>query len=182
MLYDKFNSYKNFANTNERIVFQAINDCIKKLYAENGDKYLFDCKVCERCLMFRLSYQLQLKFSDYFIDCEFNKMGFNGHKTECKVEPDSSGNKLKKMYADIIIHKRNSNTDDNFICIEIKRIRKGFEHDILRLKNMTNNNGFVVENINYVYNYNFGFHLYLPKEKSKSEIRIFKNGEEIINL
>lgn len=181
MLYDEFSSYKNFAGTDEIVVFKVINDCVEKLYAEKGDKYLFDCNVCERCLMFRLAYQLQLKFPNYFVDCEFNKMGFGGHKAELKVEPDSSGNKSKKMYADIIIHKRNSHLADNFICIEMKRKEKDFENDILRLKNMTNNDGFVIGNMNYVYNYNFGFYLYLPEDKSKCEIRIFKNGVESYN-
>lgn len=158
-------------------VVETINSCVDKLY--NKDKYLFDCKVCERCLMFRLAYYLQIKFSDYFVDCEFNKMGFYGYKHESKVEPTKQDSRLKKMYADIIIHKRNSNIQDNFICLEIKRTKRGIDNDLKRLENMTRENGFQYENTNYVYAYDFGFLIYLPKDRTKSEIKIFKNGEEL---
>ena len=107
---------------NKNTIKDKIINCVDKLYSK--DKYLFDCKVCERCLMFRLAYYLQVEFPKYFVDCEFNKMGFIGNKNQDKIEPNSLGDGLKRMFADIIIHKRNSNTEDNFICLEIKRTKK----------------------------------------------------------
>jgi hypothetical protein len=162
---------------NEKTVKGIIQRCVEKLY--DKDNYLFDCKICERCLMFRLAYYLQLEFPDYFVDCEFNKMGFNKYKAETKVEPNIQGIALKKMYTDIIIHKRNSNTQNNFICLEIKRTKRAIEYDIKRLKMMTEDSGFVFKNTNYIYAYDFGFLIYLPKDKTNSEISIFKNGIEI---
>jgi len=160
------------------IIKQKIINCVDKLYLE--DKYLFDCEICERCLMFRLAYYLQIEFFDYFVDCEFNKMGFYGYKHANKVEPIRHGKGVKKMYADIIIHKRNSNIQDNFICLEIKRTRKGLSNDLKRLKNMTRERGFSYKYTNYIYAYNYGFLILLPKNKDKPEIKIFKNGEEIL--
>jgi len=161
----------------QKVVVKAIKSCIDQLY--NKDKYLFDCRACERCLMFRLAHYLQIKFFNYFADCEFNKMGFNKYKARDKVEPTNRDSRLKKMYVDIIIHKRNSNVQDNFICLEIKRTKRGMDDDLERLKNMTCENGFRYENTNYVYAYDFGFLIYLSKNKAKSEIKIFKNGEEL---
>jgi len=160
----------------KRSVTEIIMSCVDKLH--NKDKYLFDCKACERCLMFRFAYYLQIKFSNYYVDCEFNKMGFNNYKHETKVETIDQGKILKKMYADIIVHKRNSNIQNNFICLEIKKIRRKMNYDLERLKNMTRINGFRYNNINYIYAYDYGFFIYLPKDKRKFEIRIFENGEE----
>ena len=161
---------------NKNTVEKKIERCVDKLYKD--DKYLFESKVCERCLMFRLAYYLQMAFPDYFVDCEFNKMGFKNYKYMEKVEPSEQGRKLKKMFADIIIHKRNSNVQDNFICLEIKPTKKGMDTDSERLKNMTRKNGFRHKGRKYIYAYDFGFFIYLPKDKTRSEIRIFENGAE----
>lgn len=168
-----------FKSMENKKIINKIKKSIEKLYNESDDKYLFDCKVCERCLMFRLAHYLQFEFPDYFVDCEFNKMGFNGHKSEAKVEPIYNGNGLKKMYADIIIHKRGSRIEDNLVCLELKINKHGVDSDLIRLQNMTKADGFQHKGINYVYNYDLGFFVYLPKDKSKLEIRIFENGKMI---
>src|SRR3989304_9374327 len=141
--------------TGKEIVTEKINNCVNKLY--NEDSYLFESGVCERCLMFRLAHYLQANFSDYFVDCEFNKMGFNEYKHIDKVELNSLGNELKRMFADIIIHKRNSNVEDNYVCLEIKRTRRAINNDVRRLERMTNSRGFKHGNTRYIYGYDFGF-------------------------
>lgn len=160
-------------------IVNKINRSINKLYSSSGDKYLFDCNVCERCLMFRLAHYLQLEFSDYFVDCEFNKMGFNGYKSDCKVEPARNGVGTKIMYADIIVHKRDSNTENNLLCIELKIDKNDILDDFDRLKNMTNQEGFISEMTNYVYGYKLGVSAYLPVDKDNLEMKYFNNGEEI---
>lgn len=161
----------------KEVIADKIKDCVDALYSE--DQYLFELKVCERCLMFRLAHYLQNEFDDYFVDCEFNKMGFEGHKSQSKVEPTADEGKLKNMFVDIIIHKRNSRTMGNIACIELKRTKRYMENDIERLKNMTRKGGFRFEGKDYIYGYDFGFFIYFPKDKNKSEIRLFENGEEI---
>ena len=161
---------------NKNTIKDKIINCVDKLYSK--DKYLFDCKVCERCLMFRLAYYLQVEFPKYFVDCEFNKMGFIGNKNQDKIEPNSLGDGLKRMFADIIIHKRNSNTEDNFICLEIKRTKRGLNNDLKRLKNMTATTGFRYEETNYIYAYDLGFLIFLPRNRNKSDVIIFENGNE----
>lgn len=162
-------------------VIKIIKRLVNKLY--DDDQYLFESEVCERCLMFRLAHYLQTEFSEYFIDCEFNKLGFNEHKHFDKVILNLKGN-LKNMYADIIVHKRNSKIKDNFICLEIKRTKRWLDNDLVRLGYMTRRGGFVYGDMRYVYSYDLGVSLYLPKNKDKSEIRIFEDGKETsrINL
>jgi len=172
-------SLDEFMNKND--IIQIVKKCIDGLYSDNGDMYLFDCMVCERCLMFRLAYYLQMEFPNYFVDAEFNKMGFFGYKHANKVEPIRNSGKLKKMYVDIIIHKRNSNTKNNFICLEVKRAKRGMNNDLERLKMMTKQNGFMHNGINYIYAYDFGVFVYIPRDKANAEIRIFQNGEELSN-
>lgn len=164
--------------TNYEIV-NKINRAIDKLYSSTGDKYLFDCSVCERCLMFRLAHYLQLEFLDYFVDCEFNKMGFESYKSQLKMEPSRDGNGLKRMFADIIIHKRGESIEGNLVCLELKTSKRLILDDLVRLKNMTNLEGFISELTNYVYGYKLGVSLYLPADKDSLEMKYFSNGEEI---
>lgn len=156
-------------------IFAKIQKCVQRLYKK--DKYLFECGVCERSLMFRLAYYLQKEFTGYSVDCEFNKLGFNENMTGNKMMFDPATNELKRIYVDIIIHKRNSNLTDNFICLELKRTRKDMESDTQRLKIMTSKNGFTYEAKNYLFNYDFGFFILLPKNEQNAEIHVFQDGK-----
>jgi hypothetical protein len=161
-----------------------LNIAINKIYSDDGDKYLLSCRACERCLMFRLAYYLQLEFPDYFVDCEFNKMGNGDYRSECKIEPVTDNGKLKgkKMYADIIIHKRGASSENKF-CIELKVNRRNIAADFVRLKNMTNLDGFIIDFTRYTYAYQLGASVYLPKDKKNFEIKYFSNGtEKYINM
>jgi hypothetical protein len=164
--------------TNYEIV-DKIKRSVDKLYSDAGDRYLFDCHVCERSLMFRFAHYLQLEFSDHFVDCEFNKMGFESHKSQLKMEPSRDGNGLKRMFADIIIHKRGELLEGNLVCLELKTSKRLISDDLVRLKNMTNLEGFISGLINYVYGYKLGVSIYLPVEKNNLEMKYFRNGEEI---
>ena len=159
------------------IIITKIQKCVKKLYEK--DEYLFECGACERSLMFRFAYYLQMEFSNHTVDCEFNKLGFNGNMTGDKMMIDSDTNELKKIYVDIIIHKRNSNLSDNFICLELKRTKRYMENDIQRLKIMTSPNGFTHDGKNYVFNYDFGFFILLTKDEKNKDIYVFRNGKRI---
>lgn len=164
--------------TDEEIV-RKLDIAIDKIYSDDYDKHLLDCRVCERCLMFRLAYYLQQEFPDYSVDCELNKMGVGDYKSECKIEPimDNGRLKGKKMYADIVIHKRGLSSENKF-CIELKVNRRNIEADFTRLKNMTNLTGFLIEHTRYTYAYQLGASVYLPKDKKNIEIKYFSNGNK----
>ncbi len=159
------------------IIKGKIKDSIVRLY--NEDEQLFKSNVCERCLMFRLAHYLQLEFSEYSVDCEFNKMGIGENKKHLKVEPIDRGSGLKKMFADIIIHKRNT-IKGNLVCIEIKHTKRHVDNDIKRLRMMTNPRGFFHDNVEYHYDYKWGFFIFLPNNKNRVQIRTFRCGNEAV--
>jgi hypothetical protein len=165
----------------KKTIENIICQCIEKLYKK--DKYLFDCMVCERSLMFRLGHYLQLRneFRNYFVDCEFNKKGSKENGSDFKVMKYDENGELKRIYVDIIIHTRKPEEDEsNFICIEIKRTKKGITKDEKRLKIMTRQKSAFEHNGNtYIFGYKYGFLLYLPKIKEKMEIDTFVDGKKI---
>lgn len=163
-------------------IVTKIQKCAQKLYKK--DKDLFKGGLCERSLMFRLAHYLQEEFKNYFVDCEFNKLCFKENMSGNKMMPDPITGDLKRIFVDIIIHKRNSDLNDNCICLELKRTRRYMENDIHRLKIMTSADGFKHEDKEYVFNYDFGFFILLPKHEKGAEIHIVQNGEikEVIRV
>ena len=154
-------------DNNKMKLIDDINDCVEKLYQEDG--YLFEHDLCERCLMFRTAYYLQKVFEGYYVDCEFNKVG---------SEKSNTGNKMdirnnRKMYTDIIVHKRDANQFNNLICLELKRTKRGIDSDKQRLCDITDSNK------NYINSkYRLGVLLYLPKVKKDCSILYFENGKQ----
>lgn len=151
----------------EDIYINRVIYCVKKLLKD--DKYLFDCKICERSLMMRLWYYLQNEFSNYFVDCEFNKM-WNWDNMEQPKEMPNEDWVMKKIYADIIIHKREP-TNGNLICIEIKR-NSYSKSDVHRLKKMTQQQGFAVEWTYYKFAYKYGFFVSFCDKLKKPKVKI----------
>lgn len=160
---------------NPEIIIKKI---INQLYKE--DDFLIRNNVCERSLMFRIALYLQKEFPEYFVDCELNKMGTKQNGKSCKIMQYNEGDEPKKVYIDIIIHRRKPDKDDsNYICIEIKRTKKGIEKDINRIKRMTKQDyAFEYQGNKYLFGYKYGFLLYLPKDLNKKSIRKFINGIE----
>jgi hypothetical protein len=126
--------------------------------------------------MMRLWYYLQNEFSNYYVDCEFNKMWHNSNQSDGtsqtveKIGVNINGIK-KKIYVDIIIHKRDSNIDNQLICIEMKR-NSNSDEDINRLKNMTNQQGFITEWKEYIFAYKYGFFISFWDKLKKPKVKI----------
>ena len=96
---------------------------------------------------------------------------------DCKMIYNSNEVKVKKMYVDIILHKRKSNIKDNFICIELKRSKRGLDTDFERLDIMTSREGFSHNGKNYIYSYDYGFFILLPKNKKDAIAKLFMDGQ-----
>jgi hypothetical protein len=101
----------------------------------NHDRYLLQKDVNERSISNKLAYYLALKFSEWDVDCEYNRNHDNAktldlHPEEIKSD-DTHGT---TVFPDIIIHQRGS--DENFIVIEIKKSTNtlGIEHDFKKLR------------------------------------------------
>ena len=101
---------------------------------------LFNTKVSERVLCGALMLELynviaQTKYSDYFVDVEYNR---NGSKLKTIIEDDM---KIVTINCDLILHSRGQNLKhDNLIAIEMKKStakESDKNKDRIRLKCLT---------------------------------------------
>lgn len=148
---------------------QKIKKSLDKLYEK--DQFLFDKKLCERCINHRFAIYLeQQNFGEgYFIDCEYNKSHLH-ENTSVKKVSNPNGN-----YIDIIITKRDGDYRNDLICFEVK---KGNNHrdrkkDRENLKILTDGVRF---------GYNYGFYIIFGATRKKTKIETYQNGVNIRRL
>ena len=156
---------------------KIVNGCLNELYTH--DRFLFERNggkgVSEWCLVFRFAYYLQKKIDNYYVDCDFNSSweigGTNVIEKHGKPIMNQDGT-ITKRFVDIIIHKRDIDVNNDFICFEIKKwnnnVKKEREKDRNNLRQLTSS-----------YGYLYGFHLIFGKNKRDTKWTIFKNGEII---
>ena len=126
------------------------------------EKEIIEINVNERTLSARLMFHLQTlllneiyqeNYKEYSVDCEYNRINEIEYKIlkVCEyIEKTKNFEEVdKKVYPDIIVHKRNEN--NNLIVIEMKKVNsyiKKKENDKNRLKAMTNPRK--LNNFNYI--------------------------------
>lgn len=159
-----------------------MKECLNQLY--ETDSPILERNngkgVSERSIAFRFAHYLQNRIQDYFVDCDFNS-SFNDHINsvgnitgrERHGKPiENENGTVTKRFVDIIVHKRNYNTENNLICFEIKKWNNKNSEEI---KKDRNNLRVLTSKYGYIY----GFHITLHKVKTKSKWTIFKDGEPI---
>jgi hypothetical protein len=135
----------------------------------------------ERTIVHKLAEYLQRAFTNYDVDCEYNKMPAEDSKEYIKKtlnldaeDIESDDEKAITVYPDIIVHKRGHN-ENNYLVIEVKKKeyagikRKGKEEtykgfDFRKLKAYT-------KQLNYTY----GIYLEL-NDGNISDLKCFKGG------
>jgi len=80
---------------------------------ENNNGYLLEKRASERTISHKLAEHIQKKFPGWQVDCEYNR-----NRKDSKRLPDYHG-KSKRVFPDIIIHKRGAS--DNLLIIEMKK-------------------------------------------------------------
>jgi len=99
-------------------VNKAIENCL------SIESKLLELAVDERSITHKVAEYLQKEFTDYEVDCEYNKDGHDEKKVlsgldKCKKGPTIKDDDGRTVYPDIIIHKRDSST--NLVVIEAKK-------------------------------------------------------------
>lgn len=140
---------------NEKIVeLIGIFEKAKEKFLKD-EKEIIEINVNERTLSARLMFHLQTllledelyreKYKTYSVDCEYNRINEDKIKTLKRYENfeiDDNSDKIRKIFPDIIFHKRKE--EGNLIVIEMKKStlndEKCKEKDKIRLKIMTNPN------------------------------------------
>jgi hypothetical protein len=118
--------------------------------------------ICERTLSSRLAIYLQEAFKDYNVDCEYNR-----HINDIK---NING---KKIYPDIIIHKR-KNDDDNLVWIEVKKE----DSDTVQMNEDRERLNFVTSS-NEQYKYKLGVFIIFSQNKRDLVIEYYVNGQKL---
>ena len=173
---------------NEKIVeLIGIFEKAKEKFLKD-EKEIIEIDINERTLSARLMFHLQTilledelyreKYKTYSVDCEYNRINEIEYKIlkVCEyIEKTKNFEEVdKKVYPDIIVHKRNEN--NNLIVIEMKKANsyiKKKENDKNRLKAMTN-----PRKLN---NFNFILGVYFEVDTTGNNnhiIEFFVNGKE----
>ena len=114
--------------------FEYIESKVKKaieLLLKN-DLFLLEIGACERSVAHKLAEYLQQEFSEYHIDCEYNRD--KDYKKELEGISECRG-KEDLVFPDIIIHRRN--TDNNLLVVEIKTSNNFEKCDLRKLELFT---------------------------------------------
>ncbi|WP_405351862.1 hypothetical protein [Fusobacterium animalis] len=172
---------------NEKIVeLIGIFEKAKNKFLKN-EKEIIEIDINERTLSARLMFHLQTlllneiyqeNYKEYSVDCEYNRINEIEYKIlkVCEyIEKTKNFEEVdKKVYPDIIVHKRNEN--NNLIVIEMKKANsyiKKKENDKNRLKAMTNPRK--LNNFNYI----LGVYFEVDTTGNNNHIiEFFVNGKE----
>ena len=172
---------------NEKIVeLIGIFEKAKNKFLKN-EKEIIEIDINERTLSARLMFHLQTlllneiyqeNYKEYSVDCEYNRINEIEYKIlkVCEyIEKTKNFEEVdKKVYPDIIVHKRNEN--NNLIVIEMKKTNsyiKKKENDKNRLKAMTNPRK--LNNFNYI----LGVYFEVDTTGNNNHIiEFFVNGKE----
>lgn len=157
---------------------KMVRDCLNQFYS--SDSFLLERNdgkgICERAIVFRFAHYLQNKMlkSNFFVDCDFNSsfenhsdsQGRNVGEERCGKPIENKDGTLTKRFPDIIVHKRDYNSQNDFICFEIKKWnnynRKAIRKDANNLRILTSQYGYI-----------YGFHISIHKIKTKTKWTIF---------
>ena len=143
--------------TNNEKIIELMN-----IFEKAKEKFLKDEKeiiridINERTLSARLMFHLQTilledelyreKYKTYSVDCEYNRINEDKIKTLKRYENfeiDDNSDKIRKIFPDIIFHKRKE--EGNLIVIEMKKIcsnnNEAKNKDRIKLKALTNFKG-----------------------------------------
>lgn len=137
--------------------FEKLKSKVEKAIALffKHDYFLIKNNVNERSVTHKLAEYLQLEFSEYHVDCEYNRMvdkmidrTMNEEKKDkdyiqkmlnLKIKEDINADdtKAKTVYPDIIIHNREK-SENNLLVIEVKKETnkntKDIDFDIEKIK------------------------------------------------
>lgn len=175
----------------DREIKTKVQSCIQKLKENELEIILND--ICERTIAHKLAEYLQQVFTEYNVDCEYNR---NAEKGSCKPKYidiikhgyDEAFQKAKDndeelkaflyqvtSFPDIIIHKRLTN-DFNLLIIEVKKSNNNSNWEIDEKKI----EAFTREKDTEGYGYQLGLHLIINIGKMWKDPKItwYKKGSK----
>ena len=118
-MVNRLNIQKKPESLSGKDIRKSIERAYQMLIEKDG--YLLKVDANERSITHRLAIHLESVFSEYDVDCEYNRDGIDPKRLHrIKENIDSDDTNGTTVYPDIIIHHRGEKC--NFIVIEAKKI------------------------------------------------------------
>ena len=105
---------------NERQLKNRVDAALAMLFAR--DVFLLEHGTGERTVVAKLASYMAPLFRDYDVDVEYNRHGLDPHDPKVlTLGPECRGGGKKKVYPDIIVHRRGVLHGHNLLVVEVKR-------------------------------------------------------------
>ena len=148
---------------------RIVRSCLKKL--RKLDKELLDIDVNERTITHKLAEYLQQNFSEFNVDCEYNRFEDLVKKLELPKDMINwDDTEAKTIFPDIIVHKRGKQ-EKNLLVIEVKKFQIKVSEKVDRNK--------LIAFTNDPYNYKFGLFLKIKLFDEKDDFEWYIGGIKI---
>ena len=178
-----------YENASLADVKELVKDCLTSLYNPvYGDGQLLEIHskgIAERCLVFRFAYYLQFRITDYIVDCDYNSsfLLYTDPRTGERKVKRRDGKRLlnrqgisKKRFVDIIVHRRNDEPRDDFLCFETKKWnnypKSRWDKDFSNLEQLTKSQP-------GTFQYNYGFFILFGRSRETTRWQIYEQGHAI---
>lgn len=100
------------------LIEKALNDALSTLLERDAD--ILRADINERSISHRLAGYLEPFFSDWSVDCEYNRNHDDPKRLEIpRRNVCTDDTQARTVFPDIIVHKRG--TDENLLVIEMKK-------------------------------------------------------------
>lgn len=115
----------------EHIVRNAVSEAIESLLL--NDSFLLEIDASERAICHRLAVYLESYFSNWNVDCEYNRNSIDVKRLNIESRTRNSTERYPAVFPDIIVHLRN--TEQNLLVIEMKKTtsQEDDSHDYRKL-------------------------------------------------
>lgn len=135
------------------------------------DFFLLKTNANERTISHKFAEYLQEEFSEWIVDCEYNRHGEEIKRIDLpsdKITWDDT--EAKTVFPDIVVHKRNTD-NENLLIIEIKKSSNKINHQFDKKKI----EAFTKE----PYNYKIGLFIEIDVNDQNDSLEWYKEGELI---
>ncbi len=146
----------------ERELKARVDAALAMLFAR--DVFLLKHNVGERTIVAKLSSYMTLLFRDYDVDVEYNRRGLDPRNKKVRtLPPECRGGGKKRVYPDIIVHRRGVRRRHNLLVMEIKKSTNREPRDCDRAK---------IDAMKEEYGYRFGVLITLPSGPGAGEEKL----------
>jgi hypothetical protein len=108
---------------------------LQEFYAH--ERFLFEHDLGERALTHRLAVHLEKQFSDWEVDCDYDRLGERTLRLPHGSIVSTDDHLAKSVYPDIVVHQRA--IPNNLLAIEVRKAanHQSPEHDRHKLRALT---------------------------------------------